>query len=210
MNLYLDTEFTGLVQKTSLISLALLDEDGNAFYAEFNDYTYPNYVEREFLATSVIPQLTPNHLIDNTTVQTIVDVEDGYLHSLVNRLKEQGDLTQIRFVCGNKNFISVDLANYLRRYQEIKIWSDCLAYDWVLFCGLFGGALSIPRNIYYIPFDLSTAFLMSGIDPDVNRLEFSDLKSSEYSAHHALTDAAAIRRCVNKLYKRGLVRNQAL
>jgi len=38
MILFLDTEFTGLHQQATLISLALVAEDGQAFYAEFTDY----------------------------------------------------------------------------------------------------------------------------------------------------------------------------
>ena len=36
--IFLDTEFTGLHQHTTLISLALVSESGEEFYAEFNDY----------------------------------------------------------------------------------------------------------------------------------------------------------------------------
>ncbi|MBK6699605.1 MAG: hypothetical protein IPG55_06825 [Saprospiraceae bacterium] len=36
--LFLDTEFTGLRQDTTLISLALVGMNGEEFYAEFTDY----------------------------------------------------------------------------------------------------------------------------------------------------------------------------
>jgi len=38
MTIFLDTEFTGLRQSAQLISLALVDEQGRWFYAEFTDY----------------------------------------------------------------------------------------------------------------------------------------------------------------------------
>ena len=38
MNLYYDSEFTGLTQDTSLISLALVSDADHSFYAEFSDY----------------------------------------------------------------------------------------------------------------------------------------------------------------------------
>ena len=38
MRCFMDTEFTGLHQKTTLISLGIVSEDGRTFYAEFNDY----------------------------------------------------------------------------------------------------------------------------------------------------------------------------
>ena len=36
--LFYDSEFTGLHQHTTLISLALVSEEGPEFYAEFSDY----------------------------------------------------------------------------------------------------------------------------------------------------------------------------
>ena len=38
MNLYFDTEFTGLHKDTTLISLGIISEDNRTFYAEFSDY----------------------------------------------------------------------------------------------------------------------------------------------------------------------------
>lgn len=38
MKVFFDTEFTGLHQKTTLISIACITEDGKEFYAEFTDY----------------------------------------------------------------------------------------------------------------------------------------------------------------------------
>ena len=38
MNIYFDTEFTGLHKNTTLISIGLIDENGRTFYAEFTDY----------------------------------------------------------------------------------------------------------------------------------------------------------------------------
>ena len=36
--IFFDTEFTGLHQKTTLISIGLVSEDGREFYAELTDY----------------------------------------------------------------------------------------------------------------------------------------------------------------------------
>ena len=37
---FFDTEFTGLHQNTSLISIGCIAEDGNTFYATLTDYNY--------------------------------------------------------------------------------------------------------------------------------------------------------------------------
>ena len=38
MKIFLDTEFTGLHQYTTLISIGIISEFGDTFYAEFSDY----------------------------------------------------------------------------------------------------------------------------------------------------------------------------
>lgn len=38
MEIFFDTEFTGLHQSTTLISIGLISKDGRTFYAECNDY----------------------------------------------------------------------------------------------------------------------------------------------------------------------------
>lgn len=36
--IFFDSEFTGLHQNTTLISIGLISDDNNCFYAEFTDY----------------------------------------------------------------------------------------------------------------------------------------------------------------------------
>ena len=38
MNLFFDTEFTGLHAGTTLVSIGIVAENGKKFYAEFSDY----------------------------------------------------------------------------------------------------------------------------------------------------------------------------
>lgn len=38
MNIFFDTEFTGLHKNTTLISIGCVDENGRTFYAELTDY----------------------------------------------------------------------------------------------------------------------------------------------------------------------------
>jgi hypothetical protein len=92
--------------------------------------------------------------------------------------------------------IGSKLYEWLAQFDSVEVWSDCLAYDWVLFCDLFGGALNIPKNIYYIPFDICTVMKVEGFDPDVNREEFSGITGSK---HNSLHDAKVIKACYEKM-----------
>jgi hypothetical protein len=80
------------------------------------------------------------------------------------------------------------------------MWGDVLIYDWMLFCELFpipnnDSAERLPRNIYYIPFDIATLAKVKGIDPDFSREEFSGISGK----HNALRDAFMIMACYDKL-----------
>ena len=92
------------------------------------------------------------------------------------------------------------LTEWLVAYDSVEIWSDCLAYDWVLFNSIFGTAFDIPKNVYYIPFDICTMMKLKGVDPDINREEYAFGGVPEVAEkHNALWDAQVIRACFENL-----------
>ncbi len=93
--------------------------------------------------------------------------------------------------------LNIKLREWFSQFQQVEIWSDCLAYDWVLFCDIFGGAFDIPQNIFYIPFDLCTLLKIKGIDPDISREQYAD-ETQSVNKHNALWDALCIKKCVEK------------
>jgi hypothetical protein len=173
--IFFDTEFTGLHQNTSLISIALVSEN-KSFYAEVTDYD-------ESQVDSWLQENVIKNLFLNTTE-----------HGLTASSCEGNDW---RFM-GKKEYIAVILKRWLKQFEGVEIWSDCLAYDWVLFCELFGGAMNIPKNVFYIPFDICTLFLMKGIDPDISRESFVE-PIGQVNKHNALYDALIIESCYSKL-----------
>ena len=103
-----------------------------------------------------------------------------------------------------KNRLESWLAQFAQEGQTVEMWSDCLAYDWVLFVNIFGTAFDLPKHIYYIPFDLATALKQKGIDPDINREEYAYGKENDSAIrlgdkHNALWDAIVIKDCCSKL-----------
>lgn len=179
---FYDSEFTGLHQNTTLISIGLVADTGEIFYAEFTDYD-----------KSQVDDWIKENVIKHTlwlNKERYCNIKSGLL---------MPDKTSSERYLGNTKFITNKLTKWLAQFRQIEFWSDCLAYDWMLFCQLFGHAFSIPKNIYYIPFDLSTVFRIKGIDPDINRLEFSELKNVKN--HNALDDALIIKACYEKLVK---------
>ena len=78
------------------------------------------------------------------------------------------------------------------------MWGDCLAYDWVLFCQIYGHSFNIPYYINYIPYDICTVFRLAGVDPDINREEYVGCKD-KCNKHNSLHDAQIIKACYDKL-----------
>lgn len=154
---FFDTEFTGLTQGTTLVSIGMVTDGGREFYAELNDYA-KDQVD-DWLKANVIANLTGENVM-------------------------------------GKQELADKITDFLSRYERVEMWSDCLAYDWVLFNAVFGGAFNIPKNVYYIPFDISTLMKIKGVDPDINREEFAGIEGAK---HNALHDAKVIKACYEKL-----------
>jgi len=182
MKLFFDTEFTGLHKDTTLISIGIVSEDGRRFYAEFTDYAKEQV--NKWIQEHVVNNLSLNYLTCNIEHSGVSDVSDsGFIK-----------------VRGTKYHIFKKLSEWLAQFDSVEMWSDCLAYDWVLFNDIFGTAFDIPKNVYYIPFDICTLFKIKGIDPDINREEFSQLTlTEEATKHNALWDAKVIKACYERL-----------
>ena len=175
MKIFFDTEFTGLHQNTTLISIGLIAETGETFYAELTDYD-KGQVD-DWLQENVINNLMGLEPIGKPNAP--ISLPPGCY-------------------CGDKNRIAWELGRWLSQWDNVEMWSDCLSYDWVLFNQLWGHAFNVPKNVYYIPFDICTLFKIKGIDPDISRERFIEWPDSD-SKHNALWDAKVIKACYEKL-----------
>ena len=186
MNIFLDTEFTGLHKNTTLISLGLVSECGKAFYAEFTDYD-KSQVD-DWLQDNVLGNLV-HPLISNPHGKDISDIQDCIVEE---------NTPNYMYCYGIHSVIKFYLSEWLSQFDSVRIISDVPCYDWVLFCDIFGNAFDIPQNVNYIVLDLATMFFMKGIDVNIDRQEFSGLKNTQ---HHALDDAKVIKACYDKLMR---------
>lgn len=180
--LFFDTEFTGLHQRTTLISIGIVSECGKKFYAEFTDYDKTQL--DDWLKENVIKNL----LYDELNTHIGAEVLFG----------SEADISMM----ANTERVRAELTRWLSQFEQVEFWSDCLSYDWVLFNQIYGHAFNIPKNIYYIPFDICTLFKDKGIDPDINREEYAygKFRSIKKAAkHNAQWDAIVIRDCYKRL-----------
>jgi hypothetical protein len=184
MKLFFDTEFTGLHKNTTLISIGIVAENGQKFYAEFTDYD-----------KSQVNDWIKENVINNLIIPEPEVYSEGH-----KNWYSESNLNGLITVNSNAMGIRRRLVEWLQQFDSVEMWSDCLAYDWVLFNDIFGTAFDIPKNVYYIPFDICTLFKIKGVDPDINREEFSQLTLTEESTkHNALWDAKVIKTCYERL-----------
>lgn len=171
--LFLDTEFTGLRQNAQIISIALVCDDERWFYAEFNDYD-----------PGLLTDWHREHVLPHLYFADVKTVPQAPSHSVI--------------MSGDVQEIAAALKNWLGGFDAVEIWADVLPYDWVLFCELFGGALNLPPNVFYIPFDIATALRMQHSDPDMDRLLLAGMPP-DLPRHNALDDARICRMCHARL-----------
>lgn len=198
MKVFFDTEFTGLHKNTTLISIGMISEDGRTFYAELNDYD-----------ESLVDDWVKDNVISHMKFALPKEYAPGQWEQeayLSSRFDPDVPLTQAFNVelRGDTETVAAELKRWLEQFDDtIEVWSDCLAYDWVLFCNLFGNAFNLPSCVYYIPFDICTLFKMNNIDPDINREEYAYMidaaSRSMLPKHNSLWDACVIRVCYLRL-----------
>lgn len=202
VRLFLDTEFTDLRQDCELISIGIVAsidgyEDNPCFYAESIDYSEDKC--SDFVRTDVLPHLIlgdkPQAVVTNTgnfSSYAILGTEEDITMHLINWLHELLGQTP-------------DNVWQYGEDEPIEIWSDVLNYDWTLFRHLFENDGGLPNYIYYIPFDLSTAFRVNGINPDISREDYARMHHSDEvdmiarKKHNSLYDAMIIYYCYDEL-----------
>lgn len=125
MRLFFDTEFTGLHKGTTLVSIGIVAENGQRFYAEFSDYD-------ESQCDDWIKENVLNH--------TILAGND----TLAARLGEDSNATVI---LGSKSDIRYELGEWLKQFDGVQFVSDVNHYDFVLLIDIFGTAFDLPGNV---------------------------------------------------------------
>lgn len=207
--IFIDFEMTGLHKNTNPISIGLVSSCGKSFYAEFTDYDKSQI--DDWLQKNVIDRLLHTDKI-NVAIgswEAWNSNKKMYENPFERIIDKDADMSDFECI-GATPMIRNRLEKWLAQFEHIEMYSDCLAYDWVLFCDIWGHAFKIPKNIYYIPFDICTSFKDKGINPDINREEFigaeklneicSILKQTpESGKHNSRWDAYIIRACDEKL-----------
>lgn len=140
MNIFFDTEFTGLQKDTDLISIGLISENNDVFYAEITDYDQQKL--NPWLFANVIKNLSIENFKSATTKFNIEHYRASF------------------------SIISKKLNEWLERisdWKHIQFVSDCCWYDQVLLFDLITNrktALDVPYFISPVVLDICYLIMM--------------------------------------------------
>lgn len=184
MNIFFDTEFTGLHKDTTLISIGCVDENGRTFYAELADYD-ESQVDNWILENVI------SHLKFANTPQS-----EPVINIYENSWEVYSDKEQVREV----------LRDWLSKYDSVQLVSDVCHYDMVLFIDLFGSAFDLPICVnpacHDINQDIARYFnIQESIAFDLSREKIlNDFEVNiEGDKHNSLYDAKVIRAIYNEI-----------
>ena len=135
MKIYFDTEFTGLKKDTTLVSIGLITEDDESFYAELTDFD-KSYKDEWFV----------NNVLNNLLLDKEKNAKKKTPEVFVYKTKEEYFIAD-KMVRGTKNEVSYELYRWLKDFASIQLVSDVCHYDMVLFIDLFGGAFDMLPSI---------------------------------------------------------------
>ena len=133
MKIFFDTEFTGLHKDTTLISIGLIDEYGRTFYGEFSDYD----------------ESKCDNWIRENVIKHLKWSKEGPVEDFVNIYDNAWE------AFGSKEYIKIVLTEWLSKYNNVELVSDCCHYDMVLFIDIFGDAWSIPDVVNPVCHDIN-------------------------------------------------------
>jgi len=152
---YLDTEFlctehSGVDESVELLSIGILREDGESLYriTQFDlSSAYLNDWIRDNVLTTMFSQPT------NGSYKRYKELLASYGKS---REIIRNDIT---------DFISREKL-VTQRNVDAQFIAYYGAYDWVLFCQLFGGLMNLPKGYAYHYIDLRALFDVVGVTKD--------------------------------------------
>lgn len=178
MNIYFDTEFTGLHKDTQLISIGLIAENDEVFYAEFEDID----IDKQ-------DKWIKQNVLSNTVLYGNVEA--------TNIVPKNGTAV---FFSGTKEAIKVALSTWLLQFDEVQLVSDVCHYDMVLFIDIFGTAFDLPEHVSPQCIDINHLIALDynisdKLAFDLSREEILDDYDCyiEGDKHNALYDAKVIR-----------------
>jgi hypothetical protein len=169
---FYDTEFIDNGKTIDLISIGMVDEEGNELYYVNNDCSFKKVLKHKWLRENVLPYLPT---LDDRW-------DDKYGHSEVVKSKYFISREVKNFILG-KCPTFVPEGTKLPKYETVELWAYYGAYDHVALAQLWGSMIDLPKGIPMYTHDLKQEMDRLGVKKsDLSHLD----KGNE---HNALDDA---------------------
>ena len=173
--IFIDAEFTGEHQNTTLVSLGVVTLAGESLYLTLNDYDRSQVTD--WLQENVLSDIDASDSIDSVAAAKKLET------FLSNYSK--GDKIYV---------VSAGLM------QDLTLFFELFKYCRDETNRQFHLLYDLPDYLqHHCAIDLNTLFRVAGVSPAISRAEFAG-KSNE-KRHNALSDAEIVRHCYLRLIK---------
>lgn len=136
-NIFYDTEFIPTDKGPELISIGMVDDENNKYYAVSGGLFFDRILKNKWLRENVLPYLPAGDLDWDW------DDED-----VKHRWR-----------------IAAEIEEFIGQ-EPVRLWAYYGAYDHVALCSLWGGNFNnMPKNIPWITYDLKTTAELIGYIP---------------------------------------------
>ncbi|MBU4490836.1 MAG: 3'-5' exoribonuclease [Euryarchaeota archaeon] len=174
---FVDTEFTGEHAFATLISVGLVTLQGHELYITLNDYNMDQITP--WVKSNVIKKIDESKSINSHQAAMLVS----------DFLADYAGDSSVSIVSPGKTndlLLLFQLFHVFHPERRFFHFGDCL-----------------PKYLNHrAHFDLDTLFIAAGIDPNIDREDYVG-ETDHTLKHHALFDAAIVRKCFLKLITRG-------
>lgn len=157
--IFYDTEFLEDGHTVELISIGLVSEDGDEYYAANSEMPIDRIREHKWLMDNVMPSLP----IVNPKARLIIDVD------------RKSHLVKPAWVIAN------EVRNFILRDKDPELWAYYGAYDHIALCQLYGPMIELPVGMPKFTHELMQLWEAAG-KPEKP-------KQYAGEAHNAINDA---------------------
>ena len=204
MKLFFDTEFSGLRKDTELLSIGIVSDTGEAFYAEITDYDWKlrynsNNLEAKHLgsATKIVEDICNDKdfinarwIHENVILKFFLDKPDCKKYQLFEEFFGKDKFTTKR---GTKVEVGIALLEWLEMLSKkstlLTFVSDVSHYDFVLIIDLIilavngSTALDLPKYICPACYDINQLIMQNH---NCSMHKAFDLNREEIALHRDL------------------------
>lgn len=167
--IFYDTEFLEDGKTIDLISIGLISEAGDEYYACNLDANWKRINKHEWLRENVLPSLPRIH-------------GDRRLSVSVRKNPVALDYHDRRFK--SHATIADEVRQFLQSHPDVELWADYCAYDHVALCQLWGPMIALPEGIPMFTHDFQH---------ELDRLGRPTVPEQKSGHHNALDDARHLR-----------------